>query len=96
LIRLVHDNEGLIVGNNLLSGPEMRVETQSAVQFAGNVTREVADAFVDAAKGDLHLRAPANGIVDAAERVERVEVANDIDGQRRDERADVGADEWSR
>ena len=35
LIRVVHDNDGLWVVNNLLSGPPMRVETTSRVHFLG-------------------------------------------------------------
>ena len=38
LIRLVHDNDGLVVANNLLSGPPMRVETQSSMQIEDNPT----------------------------------------------------------
>ncbi len=91
LIRLVHDNEGLLVANNLLSGPEMRIETTSQVRLRGNVTRPLAEAFVDAARGDLHLARFVPGVCDAAEALG--EVLEDFDRQARGPRPDVGADE---
>jgi len=91
LIRLVHDNEGLVVSNNLLSGPEMRIETASKVQFRGNVTRPMTEAFVDVLSGNLHLARFIPGVCDAAEPV--AEVPEDFDRQLRDRRPDVGADE---
>lgn len=91
LIRLVHGNEGLAVVGNLLSGPPMRIETQSKMQIRGNVTRNLSDAFVDVGKGNLHLKGNVPGVVDAA--VPLPEVPEDIDGRRRGARPDVGADE---
>lgn len=91
LIRLVHDNEGLLVANNLLSGPEMRMETTSQVRLLGNVTRPLAEAFVDAAGGNLHLARFVPGVCDAAEPL--AEVSEDFDRQVRGPRPDVGADE---
>ncbi len=91
LIRLVHDNEGLVVANNLLSGPEMRIETTSKVQFRGNVTRPLAEAFVDPAGGNLHLARFVAGVCDAAEPL--AEVSEDFDREPRGPRPDVGADE---
>ncbi len=91
LIRLVHDNHGLLVANNLLSGPPMRVETQSKMQIRGNVTRDLTAALVNAAAGDLHLKTRVPGVVDAAGPLP--EVVGDIDRQRRGPRPDVGADE---
>lgn len=92
LIRLVHDNEDLLVANNLLSGPEMRIETTSEVRRSGNVTRPLTEVFADAAGGDLHLARFVPGVCDAAEPV--ADVTEDIDRQRRGRRPDVGADEW--
>lgn len=91
LVRLVHGNDGLVVGNNLLSGPAMSVETTSQVRMIGNVTRNATDAFVDAAAGDLHLKGPVEGVVDAAD--PSAAEAADIDGRPREGKADVGADE---
>ncbi len=92
LIRIVHRNDDLLVANNLLSGPAMRVETNSAIKLAGNVTGEFADLFVDPGKGDLHLRRATPGIVDRG--VTGLSVHEDIDRERRDVRPDVGADEF--
>lgn len=91
LIRLVHDNEGLVVANNLLSGPEMRIETASKLHLRGNVTRPLAEAFVDAARGNLHLARFVPGVCDAAEPL--ADVLEDFDRQPRGRRPDVGADE---
>ncbi len=93
LIRLVHDNRGLIVANNLLCGPPPRIETTSAVQLRGNAVGDFGAAFADPTSGDLHLREPAPQAVNAGEPL--ADVTEDIDGQRRDKRPDLGADEWS-
>jgi hypothetical protein len=92
LVRLVHDNDGLVVANNLLSGPPMRIETSSPVEILGNVTRDLTAELVDPEAGNLHLRRPVAGVVDAAEPAP--DVVSDVDRQRRDDRPDVGADEW--
>jgi hypothetical protein len=92
LIRLVHDNDGLVVANNLLGGPPMRIETTSKVQFRGNATvKDMTGRFVDAAGGNLHLR---SGPAAAALAVDRLpEVGEDIDRQARGPRTTAGADE---
>lgn len=90
LIRLVHDNPGLAVVNNLLSGPPMRVQTESAVRMAGNVTGELDDCFVNAARGDLHLTGDCGGVVRCAERIEAV--PDDFDREKRLSATDAGAD----
>lgn len=91
LIRLVHDNDGLLVTNNLLSGPPMRVETESRIRTEGNVTRELTDRFVDADRGNLHLKGPVPGVSGAARRIPQA--PEDFDGQARRDPCDVGADE---
>jgi hypothetical protein len=93
LIRLVHGNDGLLVAYNLLSGPEMRVETTSQVRLLGNVVGDFSDDFVEAAAGNLHLRRSTVGVVDGAQALPAV--AGDIDQQPRDARPDIGADETS-
>ena len=55
LIRLVHDNDGLLVANNLLSGPAIRMETKSTMKIENNLTKDATTMFRDAARGDLHL-----------------------------------------
>ena len=72
LIRVVHDNEGLVVANNLLSGPPMRVETISALRVEGNTTCDSTELFLDPAKGNLHLRD------DAIKRMGRVPRRSDV------------------
>jgi hypothetical protein len=91
LIRLVHDNTGLVVVNNLLSGPPMRVETESRVHFQDNVTRELTDWFVSPQDGNLHLKQAVPGVVDAGRVI--AAAAEDIDRQPRRDPCDVGADE---
>ncbi len=92
LIRLVHDNDRLLVANNLLSGPPMRQDQVTGqMRISGNVTGDVTDAFVDVPAGDLHLKSNLADVVDAATRLP--EVDRDIDGDLRDETPDVGADE---
>jgi lysophospholipase L1-like esterase len=91
LIRLVGSNQGLVVANNLLSGPKMRVETKSKVKFANNVQKPLTGIFRDPEAGDLHLKKNHAEVVDKADR--RDDVARDFDGSRRGEKPDVGADE---
>ena len=91
LIRLVHDNDGLLVANNLLSGPPLRNESQSEIKFGGNVVKVLTAQFRDAAKGDLHLNAAVVGVTNAATRLS--DVTEDIDRQPRREKTDVGADQ---
>lgn len=92
LIRIVHDNEGLAVANNLLSGPPVRIESSSTIEMRGNVTGERAAIFADAAAGDLHLVAEDAAVIDAAVPLENVEA--DLDREPRGERPDIGADEF--
>jgi len=91
LIRLVHDNDGLVVAHNLLSGPAMRIETASLVQVEGNITRDAADWFVSAEWGNLHLRTEVRHEVPLVAR--RDDVSDDVDRQPRAAQTAVGADE---
>lgn len=93
LIRLVHDNDGLRVANNLLSGPPMRVQTTSPVHFQDNFTGERKADFVDPASGDLHLGRHVPDVVDAAKPL--AGVTHDFDRRKRDTRPDVGAHEFA-
>jgi hypothetical protein len=91
LIRLVHDNDGLLVANNLLSGPEIRNESSSQITFKHNMEKELTAHFVDPAKGDLHLK---ESVIEFAGNAEPLpEVTEDIDGQPRSQTPDIGADE---
>jgi hypothetical protein len=92
LIRLVHDNDGLLVANNLLSGPPLRQDQVSGdLRISGNVTRDLTSAFVDALTGNLHLKTGAADIAAAGQKLPGVDC--DIDGEPRDDAPDIGADE---
>jgi hypothetical protein len=51
LIRLVHDNDGLRVINNLLSGPPPRIESESKIEMRGNRSGDFTAAFVAPRRG---------------------------------------------
>jgi hypothetical protein len=51
-------------------------------------------AFVDPNRGNLHLTTTAVEAIDKG--VALPDVSEDIDGQRRDAKPDIGADEWQR
>lgn len=91
LVRLVHENPGLVVANNLLSGPPPRIESASDLELRDNRVGDFTAAFVDPAAGDLHLRGDtANGL----ERTTRLpDVLQDIDRQARGQEPAPGADE---
>ncbi len=91
LIRLVHDNDGLVVANNLLDGPAIRIETQSRMDIRGNATGDFARWFVRPAVGDLHLVGDAARALGAVNRL--AEVPDDFDRQPRANRTAAGADE---
>ena len=92
LVRTVFTNEGLVVANNLISGPGMRNESDSRIELAGNLVKDMTDAFADPAHGNLHLTRPAAEAIGKAAILPGV--TSDIDGQPRDENPDIGADEW--
>lgn len=89
LIRLVHDNDGLVVANNLLSGPAMRIETASDVRIEGNLNRDAGDWFRNADQGDLHLRPEIRQQIPLVPR--RDDVDQDFDHQPRAAQTPVGA-----
>jgi hypothetical protein len=90
LIRTVFTNDGLVVANNLLSGPGMRNESDSKIEFIGNLIKDMTSAFVDPAGGNLHLTQAATEAIDKA--VPLPDVTEDIDRQPR-VKPDIGADE---
>jgi len=94
LIRIVHENDGLEVANNLLSGPPMRLETKSKIRIRGNVTREMGASMVDAEQGNLRLSKHVPDVVDQGKPLPGV--TTDIDRRRRDASPDIGAHEWNR
>ena len=91
LIRTVFTNDGLVVANNLLSGPGMRNESDSDIKLINNLIKDMTGTFVDPAHGNLHLKQAMDEVVDQA--VPVPEVPQDIDRQVRDAKPDIGADE---
>lgn len=93
LIRLVHNNEGLKVINNLLSGPPIKNESPSHIILLNNlVVPDYSDAFADALRGNLHLTARATEAIDKG--VPLPEVTEDIDRKPRTSKPDIGAHEF--
>ncbi|MFO0889489.1 MAG: right-handed parallel beta-helix repeat-containing protein [Isosphaeraceae bacterium] len=66
LIRLVHDNDGLRVVNNLLSGAPPRIESSSEIELRGNLAGDLTAAFVAPEEGNLRLTAAAKEAIDHA------------------------------
>lgn len=91
LIRLVHDNDGLRVVNNLLDGAPPRVETPSDVVLEGNFSGDLTAALVAPAEGDLRVTPRATAAIDRA--VQLPDVEDDIDGNPRGAAPDIGAHE---
>ena len=92
LIRLVHRNDGLLVANNLLSGPDVRNESQSRIRLERNLARDLGSSFIDPARGDLRLASAVPEAVDRA--LPLAEVKEDIDRSPRGEKPDLGAHEF--
>ena len=91
LIRTVFDNDGLLIANNLISGPNIRNESKSKIKFVNNLVKDLEDAFVNPTQGNLHLKSKPDGVIDRA--VKLPEVTTDIDSQPRGQKPDIGADE---
>ena len=92
LLRVVHANDGLVVANNIFSGPRIvAVHYEGRIDVQNNLIRSVGNYFVDAAKGNLHLTAKAVDAIDKA--AADKDIHEDIDGQPRGNKPDLGADE---
>jgi hypothetical protein len=91
LIRTVFTNDGLVIANNLISGPKMSHESQSRVTFFNNLIKDFTPAFADPRHGDLHLTGIVAEAVDQGVAV--AEVGEDMDRQPRGPGPDIGADE---
>jgi hypothetical protein len=94
LIRLVHNNDGLVVANNLVCGPPIRVESPSKIVFRNNLEKDISPALMDPATGNLRLTERATEAIDRA--VPFPEVRDDIDGKPRGQKPDIGAYELRR
>jgi lysophospholipase L1-like esterase len=91
LIRIVFDNDGLLVVNNLLSGPKIRNESDSNIRFVNNLAKDFTSALVNPSQGNLHLTARAVDAINKAKPLS--EVTTDIDRGPRSNEPDIGADE---
>jgi len=91
LLRTVRTNDGLVIANNLVSGSAISNESDSDIVFVGNCIKDVTEAFVDPAQGNLHLSEAGREMVDRAASLS--DVSGDIDGRRRRSRPYIGADE---
>ncbi len=91
LVRMVFANDGLLIANNLLSGPGIRNESDSEIKLVNNLIKDMTGAFTDSNRGNLHLVPTAVEVIDKGTVLP--EVGDDIDGQRRDTKPDIGADE---
>ncbi|MBN9120502.1 MAG: right-handed parallel beta-helix repeat-containing protein [Planctomycetes bacterium] len=92
-VRVQLDADGLVVANNLLAGPKVVIDTKSRVEERSNREGIAPGVFVDAAAGDLHLAEKVDKVVDAGQLLP--DVKRDLDGNRRGDRADLGAHEFS-
>ncbi len=91
LLRIVHDNEGLFVANNLISSPGISVETDDAIQLKNNLIGDYRSYFQDVDNGNLHLLSNAERAI--GQGIELESVQYDIDGESRVIPFDIGADE---
>ena len=92
LLRTVFTNDGLLIANNLLSGPGIRNESESKITLINNLIKDVSNSFVDPTQGDLHLKSTAINAIDKG--LPKAEVVEDFDKQRRETNPDIGADEY--
>ncbi|HZO90919.1 MAG TPA: right-handed parallel beta-helix repeat-containing protein [Chthonomonadaceae bacterium] len=92
LIRLVHANDGLLVANNLVCGPRIRIESDSRITFANNLEKDLSAALVAPSEGNLRLTARAREAIDHAAPLS--EVRDDIDRTPRGVKPDIGAHEF--
>jgi hypothetical protein len=91
LIRIVFDNDDLLVANNLLSGTKIRNESESKIKFFNNLEKDITAFLVNPSQGNLHLTARAADAINKAEPLP--DVTEDIDREVRGAKPDIGADE---
>ena len=91
LIRLVYDNDGLLIANNLLSGPKIRNESDSKIKTFNNLAKDVTAVLVNPSQGNLHLTPCGADAINKAKPLS--DVTDDIDREPRRAKPDIGADE---
>ena len=92
LIRVILDNEELVIANNLLSGPPLQNDSIPPARLVQNWTTPRVDYFVDPEEGDLHLQRASEQIGGRAD--PGWSTGWDIDGEERYAPATIGADEF--
>lgn len=93
LIRIVHDNEGLLVANNLLCGPPIRIESESQFTRSHNLEKDISPFLVAPSEGNLRLKAGAANVIDQG--IALPEVTDDLDRKPRGPIPDIGAHEFN-
>jgi len=91
LIRIVHDSDGLLVANNIISGPKIRNESESKIASINNLERDLTDHFVDPEKGNLHLKDRVDDVIGKGKPLS--DVIEDIDRKVRPQNPSIGAHE---
>lgn len=88
-----YPNTQVLLTNNLVNYLMRERDSATATQ-SGNVTLALANWFVDAANGDLHLASTASDAIDQV--TAPGNVSDDVDGAQRPlgDASDVGADEY--
>ena len=92
LIRVILDNEELVIANNLLSGPPLQNDSTPPARLVQNWITPRVDFFAAPEEGDLHLTKENEQIVGRADPAWSTE--RDIDGEKRSSPATIGADEF--
>ncbi len=97
LIRIAHANDGLFVAGNVFSGSSWGVninedDNEVPLTFRDNLNKLSTQVFVDPDNGNLHLKETAVDMIDKGPVIENV--VDDINSQQRDEKPDLGADEY--
>lgn len=92
-IRFGARSQRVHIANNLVRGAILNEGgPQHDIRIENNVTGKLDGYFVQPATGDLHLTSQSLEAIDRG--ISLPEVTHDFDGQERDARPDVGADEF--
>ncbi len=86
-------NSDPMIVNNLMSHSIVVRDGSTPAANQGNLEKAPSSLFADASKGDLHLQAGASAAIDQGAVVAGATAKDDIDGDLRDGKPDIGADE---
>lgn len=86
-------SQGISIYNNIATHA-LRQRDGASAREENNLTRAGRYLFVDAQNGDLHLTSRSKSAVDKGKRLPQGLVDYDIDGEKRDSKPDIGADEF--